>query len=217
MNPKVKHEAWLTIAVALVAVASVMVVVGHGPVSDYVPTESESVEERWPVQEYPVWPDVAEVESVPYDLPEPAVPESEQVQPMETAEPVEPEPEPAWPISEQVPLSMELQQVLADSCQEHGVPVALMLGLIEQESNFDPDADNGTAYGLTQLNRAWWPDGLSHEENLRTGIGYLGECLAKRDGDWMTALMMYHDGHVSGHKVYSRAVMARAQEWEARL
>ena len=129
----------------------------------------------------------------------------------------EPDPEPVWPISEEVPLSMELQQVLFDACQEHGVPVPLMLGLIEQESNFDPEADNGISYGLVQLNRAWWPDNLSYSDNLKTGIKYLGECLEKRNGDWLTALMVYHDGHVTGHKAYSKAVIARANRWENTL
>lgn len=58
----------------------------------------------------------------------------------------EPDPEPEEPAAEvfafreDVPLSAELQEVLWDACQEHKVEYALVLGLIETESSFDPEA-----------------------------------------------------------------------------
>lgn len=113
---------------------------------------------------------------------------------------------------EDVPLSRELQEVLWEACQESGVPFLLALGLIETESNFDPEADNGVCYGLTQLNKRYWPDFLTPDDNIRCGIGYLGELLSYY-GDTAVALTIYNAGFDSGDRTYADAVLASAEKW----
>lgn len=111
-----------------------------------------------------------------------------------------------------IPLSPELQTALHEACREADVSVALALGLIEAESRFDPQADNGQCYGLCQLNRDYFPDKLSPADNLRAGIAYLGRLL-DRYGDPAAALTAYNAGHDTGARGYADAVLKAAEQW----
>ena len=114
---------------------------------------------------------------------------------------------------EDVPLDQELQTALREACEENGVPVALALGLIETESRFDPAADNGLCYGLCQLNRRYYSDGLSPEENIRAGVAHLGELLVRHE-DPAAALTAYNAGHDTGSRTYANAVLGAAEKWK---
>ena len=113
-----------------------------------------------------------------------------------------------------IPLSAELQAVLYGACAESDVPVALVLGVIEVESCFMADADNGQCYGLMQLNRDYFPDKLSTEGNLRAGIEYLGRLLGQY-GDTAAALTAYNAGYDTGRRAYANAVLEAAEWWAA--
>jgi len=113
-----------------------------------------------------------------------------------------------------IPLSADLQAVLFEACAENDVPVALALGVIEVESCFMADADNGQCYGLMQLNRDYFPDKLSPEDNLRAGIEYLGRLLGQY-GDPVAALTAYNAGYDTGRRAYANAVLAAAEWWGA--
>ena len=122
-------------------------------------------------------------------------------------------PEPDKPIyNPAIPLSEDLQYILRDVCEEDNVELALALGVIEVESNFDPSADSGLCYGLMQLNRSYFPSGLSAGENLRYGVEYLGQLLARYD-TVEAALTAYNAGHDTGSRVYANAVLAAAEKW----
>lgn len=112
-----------------------------------------------------------------------------------------------------VPLDRELQAVLREACEEHSVPIHLALGLIEVESRFDSEADNGLCYGLMQLNRRYYPDGLAPAENIRAGVAHLGKLL-ERYGDTAVALTAYNAGHDTGSRSYANAVLAAAEHWK---
>lgn len=133
--------------------------------------------------------------------------------------PPSPEPSPAPaptstpdPYDPVIPLSAELQQVLYEACGEADVPVALALGVIQVESCFQEDADNGQCYGLMQLNRKYFPDKLSPEDNLRAGIEYLGELLGRYE-DPAAALTAYNAGRDTGRRAYANAVLEAAEWW----
>lgn len=113
---------------------------------------------------------------------------------------------------EDVLLSFELQDVLHTACEANNVPYHVALGLIEVESRFQPDADNGTSYGLCQLNRDYFPDKLTQAENIKAGMEYLGS-LIDQYGDLGAALCAYHDGHDTGRRGYSNAVLEAAERW----
>lgn len=120
------------------------------------------------------------------------------------------------PYDPAIPLSPELQTVLREACGEHGVPVALALGVIEVESRFQVDAvSREGCYGLMQLNPKYFPDKLSPADNLRAGVGYLGRLLAEY-GDPAAALTAYNAGRDTGSRTYAGAVLAAAEAWEAR-
>lgn len=115
---------------------------------------------------------------------------------------------------EDIPLDLELQVALRDTCETNGVPVSLALGLIEVESNFVPDADNGLCYGLFQLNRRYFPDGLSPADNINAGIAHLAAQIRRYDGDISAALRAYNRGYDDGDRAYANAVLAAAERWE---
>lgn len=125
-----------------------------------------------------------------------------------------PEPVPT-PYDPAVPLSPELQAALRKACGEAGVPISLALGLIEVESSFQEDADNGLCYGLCQLNLKYFPDKLSPTDNIRYGIRHLGGLL-EQYGDTAAALTAYNAGHDTGSRSYAGAVLEAAERWAAR-
>lgn len=113
-----------------------------------------------------------------------------------------------------VPLEYELQDVLHTAAEANGVPYHVALGLIYVESRFDPEAVSlAGCYGLTQLNPRYFPSGLTPEENIEAGMEYLGS-LIERYGDLSAALCSYHDGHDTGRRGYSNAVLEAAEKWQ---
>ena len=117
---------------------------------------------------------------------------------------------------EDVPLDYSLQDHLHTACEANNVPYHVALGLIWVESRFQPDADNGTSYGLCQLNRDYFPDKLTPAENIWAGMEYLGS-LIDQYGDLEAALCAYHDGHDTGHRRYSTAVLEAAEVWKTAI
>lgn len=118
------------------------------------------------------------------------------------------------PYRKDVPLDQELQAALWAACEEHGVPVPLALGLIEEESNFQTDAVSGKgAYGLCQLNPKYFPAGLDPAGNIAAGVAWLGELLEQYENP-AAALRAYNLGYDDGDRVFSDAVLAAAERWE---
>lgn len=117
---------------------------------------------------------------------------------------------------DEVPLPYELQDVLQTECERYGIEYALALGLIETESSFREDADNGLCYGLMQLNRDWFPDKLTPAENIRAGMEYLAYQM-ERYGSVEAALCGYNAGHDTGSRGYAKAVLEAAEGWKMAL
>lgn len=113
---------------------------------------------------------------------------------------------------EDVPLDYSLQDALHTACEANNVPYHVALGLIWVESRFQPDADNGTSYGLCQLNRDYFPDKLTPAENIWAGMEYLGS-LIDRYGDLGAALTAYNAGSDTGDRTYASAVLEAAENW----
>lgn len=129
------------------------------------------------------------------------------VEPVEVEEPVE-----DWYI-ESVPLDKPLQKAVFDAACESGVDYFTALGLIQVESNFQLDAVSPCgSYGLCQLNPAWFPSGLSPEENVRAGMEYLGQLIEGHNGDVPAALRAYNLGYDDGARGYPYAVLSSAED-----
>lgn len=160
----------------------------------------------------------------------PAVKEMPVIEDIATLVSVEPL---TWHANPNIPLPEKLQAVTEDLCEKYKVPYALVLAIMERESNFNPDAVSRTNdYGLMQINkinfetlRSQGIDPLTYEGNIEAGCKILGEYI-KRYGDIELALMAYNCGPTGARRLwdagtystaYTRAVMAAYERWQGVL
>ena len=131
-----------------------------------------------------------------------------------------------------VPLERDLQKKAQEFCAESCVPYEIALAVINQESRFDENADNGSCVGLMQINRinSQWlneeigvTDLADPEQNLKAGIWMLGN-LFEKYGEWNMVLTAYNNGE-TGAKIkffdngriscpYSESVLRNCEEWQ---
>ena len=133
--------------------------------------------------------------------------------------------------SDAVPLNHDTQAQVLGWCEEYGVPYSVALAVIEAESSFRPDAENGSCYGYMQINsinKSWLFQeiGVTNLEdplqNLHSGISMLGDLYGKY-GDWHKALVCYNCGETGAYNHYfsqgltssgySRHVMELEAKW----
>lgn len=112
-----------------------------------------------------------------------------------------------------VPLDQECQKALVEACEASEVPITLAIGLIEVESGFNAEAVSSKgAYGLCQLNPKYFPSDLTHTENIRAGVDYLGELL-ERCKDTSAALRTYNLGYDDGDRKFANGVLVAAEKY----
>ena len=133
--------------------------------------------------------------------------------------------------SDAVPLNHDTQAQVLGWCEEYGVPYSVALAVIEAESSFRPDAENGSCYGYMQINsinKSWLFQeiGVTNLEdplqNLLSGIYMLGDLYGKY-GDWHKVLVCYNCGETGAYNHYfsqgltssgySRHVMELEAKW----
>lgn len=133
--------------------------------------------------------------------------------------------------SDAVPLNHDTQAQVLGWCEEYGVPYSVALAVIEAESSFRPDAENGSCYGYMQINsinKSWLFQeiGVTNLEdplqNLHSGIYMLGDLYGKY-GDWHKVLVCYNCGETGAYNHYfsqgltssgySRHVMELEAKW----
>lgn len=103
-----------------------------------------------------------------------------------------------------VPLDEELQDYIFELCEEHNIDPALVIAMIEKESNFTASAigDGGNSLGLMQIQPRWNQDRmdildcqdlLDPFQNVAVGIDLLAELFDKDNSvEWV--LMAYNGG-----------------------
>lgn len=114
-----------------------------------------------------------------------------------------------------IPLSDSLQRYIYEICADEGVPVILVLAMIEYESKFDPEVVSFTNdYGLMQINTVnheWLEekyrtaDLLNPYQNVFCGITIIGGYIEKY-GDYSKALMAYNMGDYGAQKAWENGV-----------
>ena len=133
--------------------------------------------------------------------------------------------------SDAVPLNHDTQAQVLGWCEEYGVPYSVALAVIEAESSFRPDAENGSCYGYMQINsinKSWLFQEIGATnledplQNLHSGIYMLGDLYGKY-GDWHKALVCYNCGETGAYNHYfsqgltssgySRHVMELEAKW----
>jgi len=105
-----------------------------------------------------------------------------------------------------------LVEMAKTAAREKGIPENLFLGLIRQESAWNPGARSGAgALGLTQVMPWWAPKfGISESQlldpkiNLTVGAEILRQELVRFGGSWALAAMAYN----AGAGAVSRAITA---------
>lgn len=101
-----------------------------------------------------------------------------------------------------VPLSEDLQDHLFEVCEHYDVSPELVIGMIDTESKFDPNAENRGARGLMQVVPKWHIDRMARlgcsdmydpYQNITVGVDYISELIGRGKGlEW--ALMAYNGG-----------------------
>ena len=121
-----------------------------------------------------------------------------------------------------VPLDHDLQAHIIRTCHEYGIDPALVMAVIQKESDFDTAAigDSGDSAGLMQVQERWHrermerlgvSDLLDPYQNTLVGIDYLAELLTKYPvADALTA---YNSGS-PGESDYAAAVLKNLSNLE---
>lgn len=123
-----------------------------------------------------------------------------------------------------VPLDMDLQHHIIQTCEEHHIDPAVVVAMIWRESRFRADAvgDGGDSLGLMQI-QPYWHSGRMERlgcddlfdpyQNVIVGVDYLAEQLDRYDGDLAAAVTAYNRGHYAGEvSDYAEAVLDMAAE-----
>ena len=115
-----------------------------------------------------------------------------------------------------VPLSHSLQDFIYEICADEGVPVTLVLAMIETESGFNPEIISSTNdYGLLQINKVnheWLKkqyrtaDMLNPYQNVFCGIKIIGTYVKKYNNDLNKALMAYNMGDYGAKKAWQNGI-----------
>ena len=154
----------------------------------------------------PVEAEVGQTYTAAAIQPEPAVLATAQQKP-ETAEAAQPEPAAEY---YDVPLSHQLQDAVFREAERWNVPAALLLAMMDQESDYRTDLVSGTDdYGIMQINAINHPrlreelgvtDFLDPEQSITCGAYMIGELLDKFDGDIHRALTSYNRGEAGARR-----------------
>ena len=181
----------------------------------FVEIEAEPVEIK-EIEAEPV--EIKEIETEPVELPQ------------ETEEIAEPE---FIPLD--IPLDAEVQEYLKAKCEETNIDFALVLALIDTESNFNADAHSKTNdYGLMQINKCnhkWLSlktgatDFLDPYQNIDAGM-YMLENLFEKYEEAEMVLMAYHFGESGSQKLwnkgtytskYSQAILEKQETYQSMM
>lgn len=115
-----------------------------------------------------------------------------------------------------VPLSDSLQRYIYEICADEGVPVTLVMAMIENESDFNPESVSSTDdYGLMQINAVnherleeqyRCADMMNPYQNVFCGVTIIGSYIERYEGDYTKALMAYNMGNYGAQKAWSNGI-----------
>ena len=108
---------------------------------------------------------------------------------------------------------------------EYGIASELLMAMIEIESQGDPQAFNGTDYGLMQVAQKWHYDRMKRlgamdlfdtDQNIHVGTDYLAELFNEYE-DVGFVLMIYNMGYNTAEHYYNEGIISEyAQSVTAR-
>lgn len=131
-----------------------------------------------------------------------------------------------------VPLSEEIQEHIFKECEAKDVSVAMVIAIVERESQFDAAAlgDSGKSKGLMQIQERWHRERMENLgctdlmdplQNITVGVDYLAE-LQQKNPDTTWILMAYNGGLGYANKnsklgkvsEYAASILERTKEFE---
>lgn len=122
---------------------------------------------------------------------------------------------------DEVPLTHDEWDSLTEACERFSVDRALLLGLIEQETQFrNITGDGGNSIGYCQIQPRWWSGLMSEigakdltdpKDNFMTACAIIKK-LCDRYGDTELALTAYNSGK-AGQSKYADSVLANTAKW----
>ncbi|MCJ7747851.1 MAG: lytic transglycosylase domain-containing protein [Desulfobacterales bacterium] len=127
--------------------------------------------------------------------------------------------------------ALEIADAVIDESRDCKVPIHMIFGIIDLESEFRPGAISSEgARGLMQIMPERWKEYVSSSRefqnlnlrhnptlNVRVGIRYLGDLMQRYNGDWKKVLKAY-GGYVRvSPDIYVRLVMAKAAQYKIQL
>ena len=118
-----------------------------------------------------------------------------------------------------VPLDAELQLYIMDLCEEANISAALVIAVIERESNYNASAvgDSGNSLGLMQIQPKWhqWrmdelggSDWFNPYNNVAVGVHILEGLFDKYGDDVYLVLMAYNGGASYAEKMASKGIVS---------
>lgn len=124
-----------------------------------------------------------------------------------------------------IPLNADEQLALCKACERFDVDFALMLGLIQKETDFRNIAgDGGNSIGYCQIQPRWWADLMCEvgamdlsvpADNFLMAAAILNQHYTSY-GSWENALTAYNTGS-AGESEYADCVIKYWQEWSQKL
>ena len=123
-----------------------------------------------------------------------------------------------------VPLSHDVQDHIFAECEKHDVSPAIIIAMIERESNFNVYAlgDDGRSAGLMQIQAKWnlqrmielnSTDLFDPYKNITVGVDILSGHRDRYDGDIAKALVAYNQGSYKGTITnYAKGILNKAAE-----
>jgi soluble lytic murein transglycosylase-like protein len=119
--------------------------------------------------------------------------------------------------------SSQYDQLIQQAALRNGVDPAILHGLIQQESGFDPNATSGAgAQGLTQLmpgtaSSLGVANPLDPEESIEGGARYLSQMISQFAGNTTDALAAYNAGAGAVQRYGGVPPYAETQEYVAKV
>lgn len=120
-------------------------------------------------------------------------------------------------MAEEIPLSEELVQTALTACEQYEVPPQLLFAVMEVESGFQTDAQNGACTGLMQIHSINLPylqeqigisDLSDPEQNIQAGAFILGGYLSRYNTE--DSLMAYNLGEGGAKKQWEQGIHGTA-------
>lgn len=128
----------------------------------------------------------------------------------------------------------QINKYITDVCSLYpNVDPSLIMSIVEHESRYQPQVENGKCIGLMQVSSYWNKSRMEklgvtnlHDphDNILVGVDYISELLTKYKDtslvlmlynmDWNTAFKMHKQGRVSN---YAKSVLARQTEIQKSL